>query len=216
MSHQNLAAPQLAAIEIKGMNRSAFILRSAVAGAAVYGGSVVTPFVGKALAQNNEDPANDVDILNFALTLEYLEAAFYEGALKEVKGMSKEVKELAEQLQKDESEHVDALTQTIEQIGGQPVKAPSVSFGDAYSSEKAFLKLAYTVEPLGVRAYNGAAPQIKSKDVLSAAGTIVQVEGRHTGLIALQADENPTPDGAFSETAKMDEVLEAVKPFIKS
>lgn len=213
MQNSNLAAPELAAIEIKGMTRSSFILRSAVAGAAVYGGTVVTPFVTKAMAQDN---ASDVEILNFALTLEFLETAFYEGALKQVKGLSKDTKELAEQLQSDEQEHVDALKATIEKLGGKPTKAPSVSFGDAYSSEDAFLKLAYTVEPLGVSAYNGAAPSIKAEEVLKAAGTIVQVEGRHTGLIALAANETPTPDGAFSNPATMDEVLKKVKPFIKS
>jgi hypothetical protein len=66
-----------------------------------------------------------------------------------------------------------------------------------------------------VYAYNGAAPQIKSKEVLAAAGGIVQVEARHAAAIRLQRGENPAPD-AFDKTLSTDEVLKAVQPFVKS
>ena len=64
-------------------------------------------------------------------------------------------------------------------------------------------------------AYNGAAPKIKSKEVLAAAGAIVQVEARHAAAIRLLRGENPAPEG-FDKGLKMDEVLDAVKPFVKA
>ena len=212
MSNQKLAAPELAAIDIKGHTRQAFIMRSAVAAGSVYGLATVGPFVREAIAQEG---GGDVEILNFALTLEFLEAAFYEQALQQTGGLSSEVKKLATTIQENEAEHVTALTATIKELGGKPVAAPGVDFADAFASEKSFLKLAQTLEDTGVSAYNGAAPQIKSKEVLAAAGSIVQIEARHAAAIRLQRGENPSPE-AFDKALTTDEVLKAVQPFVRS
>jgi rubrerythrin len=212
MSNQKLAAPELAAIEISGHTRQAFILRSAVAAGSVYGLATVGPFVREAIAQEG---GGDVEILNFALTLEFLEAAFYEQALQKTSGLSGDVKKLATTIQENEAEHVEALKSTITDLGGQPTAAPGVDFGEAFASEKSFLELAQTLEDTGVSAYNGAAPQIKSKDVLAAAGGIVQIEARHAAAIRLQRGESPAPS-AFDKALSTDEVLKAVEPFVKS
>ena len=213
MSRIERGAPELAAIEIHGTTRSAFLLRSAVAAGAVYGLGSVSPFVSRALAQDGG--SGDIDILNFALTLEYLEAAFYAQALKNVGDMSSGVKKLATEIRDNEDEHVDALKAAIEGGGGKAVKAPGVKFGAAFKSEKSFLKLAQTLEDTGVSAYNGAAPQIQSGDVLTAAGSIVQIEARHAALIRLERGQSPAPD-AFDKALEMQEVLDAVKPFVKA
>jgi len=212
MSNSKLAVPQLAAVQIDGMTRSSFMLKSALAAGAVYGGATVAPFVSKAIAQEN---MGDVEILNFALTLEVLESTFYEEALKQVSGLSGDVQELAEQLQDDEAEHVAALTSTIEDLGGKPVEAPKFDFGDAFQDEDAFLELAQTFEDTGVSAYNGAAPMIEASEVLEAAGSIVQIEGRHAALIRSQRGE-PAAPVPFDEALEMAQVLNAVEPFIKS
>ena len=212
MSQQNLAAPELAAIDVQGTTRQAFIVRGAVAAGAVYGLSTVGPFVREALAQ---DGGGDVEILNFALTLEYLEAAFYTQGLKRVSGLSGDVKSLATEIRDNENEHVDALSQTISDLGGTPVKAPGVDFGDAFANQKAFLKLAQTFEDTGVSAYNGAAPMIESAEVLGAAGSIVQVEARHAAAIR-SLNGQPISDGAFDQALEMQAVLDAVQPFVKS
>ncbi len=209
MSTENLAAPELAHIEVKGHTRSAFIMRGAVAAGAVYGTSMVAPFVGTALAAGG-----DIDVLNYALTLEYLESAFYTMAVKQVSGLKGDNLKLAKQLRDDEGQHVSALTAAIKQAGGKPVSAPGVDFGGAFASETAFLKTANTFEDLGVSAYNGAAPQIKSADVLAAAGSIVQIEARHAALIRLARSKPPAPL-AFDKAAPMSAVLAAAKPFIK-
>src|SRR5688500_18353518 len=174
----HMAAPELAAVDIKGMTRSSFILRGALAAGSVYGAGMVSPFVRQAFAQGG---GGDIEVLNFALTLEYLEAAFYKEAGSTTK-LSDEAGELVTTFGKEEQDHVDALTKTITDLGGKPVKAPMVDFGDL-SSESAFLKLAVTFEDTGVSAYNGAAPSIESKEVLAAAGSIVQIEARHAAAI---------------------------------
>ena len=212
MSDHKLAAPELAAVDIKGVTRQSFILRGAIAAGSVYGLGAVAPFVREAIAQEG---GGDVDILNFALTLEYLEAAFYQRALKQVGGLSGDAKEIATTLRDNETEHVDALRAAIKDLGGKPVKAPGVDFGDAFSSQRAFLKLAQTFEDTGVSAYNGAAPNIESKDVLASAGAIVQVEARHAAAIR-QLNKKPITDGAFDKALEMQQVLDAVKPFVKS
>jgi rubrerythrin len=198
--------------DVQGLTRQSFILRGALATGAVYGSGAVGPFVRKAIAQEG---GGDVEILNFALTLEYLETAYYTQALKQVGGLSGDVKSLATEIRNNEAEHVDALRQTIADLGGTPVKAPGVDFGGAFASEKSFLKLAQTLEDTGVSAYNGAAPAIESTEVLGAAGSIVQVEARHAAAIR-SLNGNPISDGGFDKSLEVQAVLDAVKPFVKS
>ena len=210
MSHAQSSVSELDAVEITGITRSSFILRGAVAAGGVYGASMVSPFVRQALAQGG---GGDVEVLNFALTLEFLEAAFYKEAAK-INGLSDEAVKLVDEFGAAEQAHVDAITKTITDLGGKPTAAPMVDFG-RLNSEKTFLELAVTFEDLGVSAYNGAAPLIKSKEVLAAAGSIVQIEARHAAAIRLLAGEEPAPE-SFDESASMDKVLKAVQPFVKS
>jgi len=154
--------------------------------------------------------SGDVGILNFALTLEYLEAAFYKEAKTRAKA-SGDLKSLIELVGRDEEEHVGALTETIKKLGGKPVAEPKFDF--PYNGTSGFLKLAQTFEDTGVSAYNGAAPQIKASEVLEAAGSIVQVEARHAAAIRLQNKEEPAPE-AFDPALTEAKVLKAVEPFI--
>jgi rubrerythrin len=204
--------PELAAIHVQGVTRQSFLVKGAIAAGSVYGLSTVAPFVSEAIAQEG---GGDVEVLNFALTLEYLESAFYEQALENVSGLGADAKKLATTIQQNEAEHVDALAEAIKSLGGTPVKAPMVDFGDSFSSEKAFLKTAQTFEDLGVSAYNGAAPNIKSKEVLGSAGSIVQVEARHAAAIR-ELNGQPITEAAFDKALKMPQVLQAVKPYVKS
>lgn len=209
---QGLVHPELAAVTIEeesggDISRSDVLLKGALAAGAVYGTFMVGPFVRNALAAAG---TSDVDILNFALTLEYLEAQFYEEAKKRVKG-SGELSSLIKLLASDEQQHVEALEGTIKKLGGKPVTEPKFNF--EYKGTPEFLKLAETFENTGVSAYNGAAPSIESKEVLGAAGSIVQVEARHAAAIALQNGQEPSPS-AFDAPLEEKQVLKAVKPFI--
>lgn len=207
-NHIHMPAPELEMIEVHGVTRSSFILRGALAAGAVYGLGTVSPFVGQAIAQGD---MGDIDIVNFALTLEYLEADFYKQGQK--LGLSSDVMKIAKEFGDQESQHVDALAKAVESLGGTAAAKPEFSFG--VKDEKSFLKLAQTLEDTGVGAYNGAAPMIKSKEILGAAGTIVQIEARHAAAIRLINKEAPAPD-AFDKALDKDTVLAAVKPLIKA
>jgi hypothetical protein len=209
MTIQEMSNPELAGVEVHGMSRGAFIIRGALAAGAVYGIASVGPFVRRALAQAG---AGDVGILNFALTLEYLESTFYKEAQQKIK-LSGDTRKLAKLIGGDEDQHVAALTMAIKGAGGKPVGSPQFSF--PFSDEAGFLKLAQTLEDTGVGAYDGAAPQISSKNVLASAGAIVQVEARHAAAIRLANGAPPAP-AAFDKALPKAQVLKAVQPLIKS
>jgi serine-rich repeat adhesion-like glycoprotein len=212
MSDRILTQPELAAVRVdedsEDISRSEVILKGALAAGAVYGAAMIGPFVGRALAMSE---GGDVGILNYALTLEYLEAAFYREAKSRARA-SGDLKGLIDTIARDEDEHVGALTETIKKLGGKPVAEPKFDF--PYNDTAGFLELAQTFEDTGVSAYNGAAPQIKSREVLEAAGSIVQVEARHAAAIRLQNGAEPAPE-AFDPTLTEAKVLKAVEPFIR-
>jgi Ferritin-like domain len=198
--------PELEGVEVHGMTRGSFILRGALATGSVYGLGLVAPFVSSALAAED---TTDLDIVNFALTLEYLEAAFYKEAQK--LKLSGAAKKYAKSFGETEQEHVTALIATAKSLKGKPAAMPKFKF--PMTDEKSFLKLAQTLEDTGVGAYNGAGPSIKNKDILAAAGSIVQVEARHAAAIRLLNGQPPAPE-AFDKPLDMATVLAAVKPLI--
>jgi len=210
MAHANTALPELGAIEVRGFTRGAFIVRGAFAAGAVYGAGTVGPFVSQALAQGS-DSSGDVNILNFALTLEYLEAEFYRRALE--LDLSPDVRALAATLGTHERDHVAALRETIDAADGTATEKPKVSF--PIKDERSFLELAQTLEETGLSAYNGAATSIESREVLAAAGQIAQIEARHAADIRIARGVTPAPK-VFDDSLQMEQVLEAVQPFLKS
>jgi len=211
MASSQLVAPELAAIKVQGVTREAFLIRATLATAATYGALSAAPYITRALAEGG----GDVEILNYALTLEYLEAEFYTLGVKQVKGLSSDELKLAKEIRDNEDEHVDALAATVKMLKGTPAKKPTFDFGGAFGSRTVFLKTANVLEDAGVSAYNGAGPLIESVDVLAAAGSIVQIEARHAALIRLARNKPPAPL-AFDKAATMDAILKKVTPFIKS
>lgn len=193
--------------EAEQQTRSEVLAKGALAVGSVYGALAVGPYVRRALGASM---GGDVEILNFALTLEYLEAKFYAEAKGRVRA-DKELMSLIDLLAEDEQQHVDALAATVKQLGGKPVMEPKFNF--PYSGRSGFLKLAQTLEDTGVSAYNGAAPMIKSKEVLAAAGGIVQVEARHAAAIRLQNGAEPSPN-AFDPPLDEKQVLKAIEPLL--
>jgi len=153
----------------------------------------------------------DIGILNYALTLEYLETAFYADVVKSglFKGADLAV---LEKFGEEEAEHVAALTAAVKQLGGKPAPEPKAEF--PLESAKAVTELAATVENLGAAAYLGQAANIESPEVLASALAIHSVEGRHAAVLNTVLGKSITPDGAFAKPADAKTVLESVEPFI--
>lgn len=155
----------------------------------------------------------DLAIVNYALTLEYIEAAFYARVIESGLFSGRQL-DLLKQIGAAEDQHVAALTATAKQLGGTPVARPQTRF--PLGSARAVVQLAATVENLGAAAYLGQAPRIQSKEVLAAALAIHSVEGRHAAALNTLAGRSIVPDGAFAKPASMAQVLPKVQPFIVS
>lgn len=197
---------RLGAIEVHGMTRSAFLVRSALTAGALYGGHAVGPFARRAFAQGG----GDAEILNFGLMLQYLEADFYRQGLE--LGLTGQVRTLATDFREQEQDHVTTLTEAVTGAGGRPVPKPRFEF--PIEDQGSFVTLGMTLEDTGVMAFNGAGPKLKSEAALLGAGMIVQVEARQAAALRLAAMEKPAPD-AFDETIEMKDALAAAKPFIE-
>jgi hypothetical protein len=153
----------------------------------------------------------DLGILGYALTLEYLETAFYDKAVKSGK-LSGQALSVAKEFGHEEAQHVQALEGTIKKLGGTLPPKPKTKF--PLNDQASILKLAATVENLGAAAYLGQAGSIQSKEVLAAALAIHSVEGRHAAVLNEVVGMDITPDGAFAVPASAQDVLAKVKPFL--
>ena len=177
-----------------------------------------------ATASSGGSAKGDLEILNYALTLEFLEAEFYAKVVDSGLVTDRKVAELAKSIGESEQAHVDAITKTIESLGGKPVKAPATKFEPVLDKGlETVLMTAATVENLGAAAYLGQAGRIQNKEVLAAALSIHSVEARHAAALneLVGRDftgsgqlEGSIPDGAFAKAMDMDAVLAAVKPYL--
>jgi rubrerythrin len=192
-------------IQVEGFTRSAFILRGTLAVGAAYGLGAVAPFVSDALGA----AADDEQVLAFALGLEQLESAFYKAAAARA-GLTGQAAALAKTFGSHEDQHVQAVSELLTQLGGKPPAAPKAKFG--LTDQASFLKIAVTLEDTGVAAYNGAAPLLKTPDLLSALGSIVNIEARHSAALRSLAGRDPSPQ-AFDKPMSAPQVSAAVKQF---
>jgi len=160
---------------------------------------------------------DDVEVLNYALTLEHLEAAFYTMAVASGK-LTGNALAYFTTIRDDEVAHVTAISQGLTQAGATPVK-PRASYDFAklgdMTTQAGILKIAALLEATGVGAYNGAAREIGHKTILGVAGSIVAVEARHTGLLNALVDPNANPvPNAFEKVIKPADILAAVGPVL--
>jgi rubrerythrin len=153
----------------------------------------------------------DLAILNYALTLEYLETEFYSKVIT-ASLFSGKVGSLLKDFGAQEASHVAALKAAVEKLGGTPAAKPEGKFPIESATQVA--ELAYTVENLGAAAYLGQAANIQSAEVLASALAIHSVEARHAATLGTLVKKSITPDGAFAKPADMSTVLAAVKPFL--
>ncbi len=159
------------------------------------------------------DPG-DLEIVQYALTLEHLETDFYNAVLDSGVVKNRKLGETAKLIRDAEQAHVDTLTGVIKDLGGTP-KRPKTNFDAVLDGgERKVLVTAAAVENLGAAAYLGQAPMIKSKDILAAALSIHSVEARHAAALNAVVGKSIVPDGAFAKPASMEEVLPKVMPFL--
>ena len=158
----------------------------------------------------------DLEIVNYALTLEYLEAEFYAEVIKAGVVTDRAVGEAAKRIGENEQAHVEALLATAKKLG-KPAAKPKTNFQPVIDGgEKMVLETAATVENLGAAAYLGQAGRIQSKEILAAALAIHTVEARHAAALNKIVGKTIVPDGAFAKPASMEEVLPKIKPFLAS
>lgn len=202
------------------MNRRRMLVSAGVATAAI-----AAPIsFGMASAQMDATPddapfESPIDVLNFALTLEHIEAAFYRDGLAAIGregitewGFQDAVFDNLVLIGEHEAEHVVVLSQVISDLGGEPVQEAVYDFG--YDGAVEFLQVALALEDTGVAAYQGAAQYLmESDELLTAALTIHGVEARHASYVAMLNSAVPFPD-AYNPTLTPDEVLEIATPFI--
>jgi hypothetical protein len=153
----------------------------------------------------------DIAILNYALTLEYLESQFYQKVIA-AKLFTGKVGALLTDFGGQENEHVLALHGAVAKMGGTPATKPVGKFPIENAEQVA--QLAYTVENLGAAAYLGQAGNIQSPEVLATALSIHSVEARHASTLGTLVKKPVTPNGAFAIPDDMSTVLAAVKPYI--
>jgi hypothetical protein len=163
-----------------------------------------------ASAQGDE---GDIAILNYALTLEYLEEDFY-GRGADSGLLQGRTRELVAAIRDHESEHIAALESTISDLGGSPVARPKFSYPKGvFKDEKSWFDAALEFSRLGVRAYHGQVQEIQSPDLLAAAASIAGVESRHAAIIADLAGRNPFP-APIEPSSSKSAVLKTVQPFV--
>jgi rubrerythrin len=205
------------------VDRKRFLKMAGGAGAASFGAFVLaacgssstktasTAAAPATAAAKTPSDSGDVAILNYALTLEYLETEFY-GKVVAANLFKGAVGTLVKEFGQQEMTHVEAIKGAVEKLGGTPAAKPQGKFPIENASQVAML--AYTVENLGASAYLGQAGNIQNPEVLASALAIHTVEARHAATLGTLVKKSITPDGAFAKPADMSTVLAAVKPFL--
>ncbi len=207
----------------KASDRRSFLKYAALVGVggALVGGAS-TAFAASPSPSARPSPAagasqfgtGDAGILNFALTLEYLEADFYAKGLQ-ANILGDDAKYLMP-IAQHEAAHVQAVTATLQKLGATPAAKPTFTYPSGTFTDKAmFLKTALTFEETGVKAYHGQVPLIQDPAILAAAASIAGVESRHASVLNLINKQKPVP-APVEAHASMDEIVTAIKPFLGS
>jgi hypothetical protein len=175
-------------------SRERFLRLTAVGAGTVALGAVLAAGAPR-LGLSGTSQARDVEILNYALVLEELTAAFYARAVNGG-ALDGELAEFAEVAAGHEREHVEVIRKAL---GSKARPAPRFAFGNAATSPDRFAKTALALEELAVSAYNGQVANV-SKPVLQAAAGIVSVDARHAAWI--RAIRGRPPASQATDVAK--------------
>jgi hypothetical protein len=201
----------------KSGGRREFLIRSA----AIFGAGTLL-----SSSLSAQSPPTDLSLVNYALTLENLEAAFYTQGLTQFSStdfanstsvqnfgavIGGDVYAYLSVIRDHETQHVRTLQSLITSLGGTPVKPCTYSFG--YKTADDFFTVAALLENTGVMAYDGALSQISSASLKTAAATIATVEARHASYLNLLTGASPFPT-SFDTAATSAAILAAANKFI--
>jgi hypothetical protein len=197
-----------------GDTRGDFFKKAALGGGALLGsGALLGGLPALASGATKKSAKNDVKILNYALTLEYLEAAFYKEAVSGgvVNGPALDGAKI---VAKHEADHVKALKTAL---GSAAVKQPKFDFQGTTKDQAKFIATAVALENTGVAAYLGQAGNILNPKILLAAASILPIEARHASFFNTLNGQSFAP-ASFEKGKSMAAILKAVKKtgFIKS
>jgi rubrerythrin len=190
-----------------GVSRADLLRKAAIGGSALLASSAFLGMIAGPAGAAATASAGDIAILNYALTLEYLEAAFYSEALAKGQIKNMHVLAFAKVVAKDEALHVGFLKGAL---GSAAVKKPKFDFKGTTANQAKFMATAQVLEDTGVAAYLGQVGLIKSKKILGAAGSILPVEARHAGWVRNLNGVTGAPQ-AFEAPKTKAQVLAAVK-----
>jgi len=220
-----------------GAGRPPLSRRSFLSGSAAFlagGALLATPGVAK--AHDTAEPPTDIAMLNFALTLEHLEATFYTQGLQIFSerrierlnifdGFGPKIRNRIYAnltlISDHETEHVDTLEKVIRGLGGRPVPPADYDFGAAFEKPREFIAVAQVLENTGVTAYDGAVAHIEAGAVITGGAQIATVEARHASYLNLLNRDNgnepddgvPFPD-AFDQPVAPRAIFDAAAEFI--
>jgi hypothetical protein len=191
VSHRASPGDATVAAELLGgrraLTRGQLVARGAVAAGALTAAGILVGGLPKP-AVSKPSAEQDARVLEWLLQIEYLQAGFYTEAERggALKG---ELREFATLVGEQERAHVDALEKML---GANAPTKPSLDFGDATTDPREFLPAAVRLEEIALAAFNGQAPNLTKKPLLTAL-KIVSVEARHAGWVRDLADRNPAP-----------------------
>jgi len=218
-------------------SRASFLRKVGVGGAVLAGGGILLGRPGTAFA-GHSDAIPDADILNYALTLEYLEATFYTQALGGsgttgvpasaatfnrgaitgsgiFAGFGGRIRSSAYGYLSDIRDHEIIHVEFLRgQLGAAAVGPCTFDFSTALASVESFVEIAQVLENTGVMAYDGAIRYVDAGDVLQAGAQIATVEARHAAYLNLINGDSPFPPSAFDEGKPPSEIFKAASPFI--
>jgi rubrerythrin len=196
VGHDNHQVPAAVGNPVeREMSRGDALLKGALAIGSLYGLSAVGPYVRRALAAEG---SGDVSVLEYLLPFEYMQHSLYNRARSEKNSRGEEMplkdreKELVDLLFAQEEEHVAAVTELIEEMGGEVPGKGNYTF--AFRLYIQFLDLADTVESTAVEAYNYVIPTLESPEARDLVSSITQVDARHSAIARVSDGKEPAPE----------------------
>ncbi len=155
----------------------------------------------------------DVAIVSLAYQLELLEGTFYQMGV-DMGTVSGNALVQIQALADAEFAHADALAGILTEVGAEIPATPEFTFPDGvFEDTAAFLELGNTFEPVGIGAYQAAAPAIENKEFLAPALSIHSAECEHWNAIKILLGIDPPNTVTFEEALPLPTVQEAVAPF---